>query len=318
MTGSHATEGLRPGPGHLIAIQVGLTRNADPVVAQRARDSLRELDARVAAEFLGHEATEDVLVYFGTNLAKPPILEAILRRRDAPRPLLTDLAGRLSPELQEILLLREDAIVEAPEILAALEGNPRLSAFARRRSAEIREHLLRPTAPHEPEVEEPPPTAGELAAALAELNVQPGAEGEVDDETGLTEIQVRALPMRMRLRLARGASRKLRGMLIRDVSPRVALATIANNTWSDGEIEQVCRARNVAVEVLETLAAQREWTRKYPIVIALVSNPKTPVPAALRLLHRLAVRDLRILARDHNVSDAVRSRSQRMYRIKIG
>ena len=144
------------------------------------------------------------------------------------------------------------------------------------------------------------------------------AAGEVDDETGLTETQVRALPMRMRLRLARGASRKLRGMLIRDVAPRVALATIVNNSWSDGEIEQVCRARNVAVEVLETIAAQREWTRKYPIVVALVSNPKTPVPAALRLLHRLAVRDLRNLSRDHNISDAVRTRSQRLYRIKIG
>jgi hypothetical protein len=30
------------------------------------------------------------------------------------------------------------------------------------------------------------------------------------------------------------------------------------------------------------------------------------------------VRDLRILSRDRNVSDAVRSQSQRLYRIKIG
>jgi hypothetical protein len=303
-------------PENLIALQVRLTRHRDPVVAQRARDSLRELDPRMAAEFLGQDASEEVLVYFGVEIAKPPIVEAILRRRDAPRHLLVELAGKLSPELQELLLLREDAIVEEPAILDALERNPRLSAYARRRAAEIRQHLLRPAAPAPEEDEEPEPEL-DLAEVVAAASALPPA-GEVDEETGLSEMQVRALPTGMRLRLARGASRKLRLMLIRDVSPRVALATITSNSWSEGEIEQVARLRNVAVEVLQAIAAERDWTRRYPIVIALVSNPKTPVPAALRLLHRLAVRDLRLLARDRNISDAVRSRSQRLYRVKIG
>ena len=303
-------------PENLIALQVRLTRHRDPVVAQRARDSLRELDPRMAAEFLVQDASEEVLLYFGVEIAKPPILEAILRRRDAPRHLLVELAGKIGPELQEILLLREDAIVEEPAILDALERNPRLSTYARRRAVEIRQHLLRPPAPADEE-EEAELAELDLEEVVAAASAFPPA-GEMDEETGLTEMQVRALPTGMRLRLARGASRKMRLMLIRDVSPRVALATVSGNSWSEGEIEQVCRLRNIAVEVLDAIAKEREWTRRYPIVIALVSNPKTPVPAALRLLHRLAVRDLRLLAKDRNISDAVRSRSQRMYRIKIG
>src|SRR5688500_17744659 len=146
-------------PDNLIALQVRLTRHRDPVVAQRARDSLRELDPRMAAEFLIEEASEEVLLYFGVEIAKPPILEAILRRRDAPRHLLVELAGRIGPDLQEILLLREDAIVEEPAILDALERNPRLGAYARRRTVEIRQHLLRPLAPaaEEEETELPAP-----------------------------------------------------------------------------------------------------------------------------------------------------------------
>src|SRR5688500_12964756 len=295
-------------PDNLIALQVRLTRHRDPVVAQRARDSLRELDPRMAAEFLIQDASEEVLLYFGVEIAKPPIVEAILRRRDAPRHLLVELAGKIGPELQEILLLREDAIVAEPAILDALERNPRLGTYARRRAVEIRQHLLRPPAPAAEDEEEEELAGLDLAEVVAAASAFPPA-GEMDEETGLTEMQVRALATGMRPRPARGASRKMHNMLIRDVSPRVALATISGNSWSEGEIEQVCRLRNIAVEVLDAIAKEREWTRRYPIVIALVSNPKTPVPAALRLLHRLAVRDLRLLAEDRNISDALRSPS---------
>src|SRR5688500_1286470 len=254
-------------PDNLIALQVRLTRHRDPVVAQRARDSLRELDPRMAAEFLIQDASEEVLLYFGVEIAKPPILEAILRRRDAPRHLLVELAGRIGPELQEILLLREDAIVEEPAILDALERNPRLGAYARRRAVATRRRLLRSPEPAaEDEEEEEEELAGlELEEVVAAASAFPPA-GEMDEETGLTEMQVRALPTGMRLRLARGASRKMRIMLIRDVSPRVALATISGNSWSEGEIEQVCRLRNIAVEVHDAVGKERELTRRSPTV----------------------------------------------------
>jgi hypothetical protein len=47
-----------------------------------------------------------------------------------------------------------------------------------------------------------------------------------------------------------------------------------------------------------------------------VKNPKTPLPISLKLVNRMAVKDLRDLSRDKNVPDAVRSTSLRLYRIK--
>ncbi len=91
-----------------------------------------------------------MLEYFALGETHPIILEAIMRRRDVPRHLLVDLAARLTPDLQESLLLRQDAIIEEPEILSSLESNPELSVYARRRIGEYREHLLPRERPAEP------------------------------------------------------------------------------------------------------------------------------------------------------------------------
>ena len=62
-----------------------------------------------------------------------------------------------------------------------------------------------------------------LAAAVESAREQP-ASGEVDTEqTKLSEGQIRTLSIPARLKLARGASRSLRAILIRDSNTQVAL-----------------------------------------------------------------------------------------------
>ncbi len=64
------------------------------------------------------------------------------------------------------------------------------------------------------------------------------------------------------------------------------------------------------------ISKKRDWVNKYTVAKALIWNPRTPLPTALRLVNKLAVRDLRDLGRDRNVPDAVRSTALRLYRIK--
>ena len=94
------------------------------------------------------------------------------------------------------------------------------------------------------------------------------------------------------------------------------MSVIVNNSLSDQEIELTAGNRAVAEEVLETISRRREWVAKYKILKSLVQNPRTPLPTALRLLPRLAVRDLRDVGRDRNIADALRSTALRLYRIK--
>ena len=316
-----AAEGLLPlAPTLLVPLQVALAGNPDAEVARLARESIRTADPRMLAAVLEEEAGEEVLTFCAQHVEHPLVLETVLRRRDTPRWLLAAMAPRLSPELQELLLLRQDAIVEEPGILDALAGNPGLSAFARRRIGEYREHLLGGAAEAAraaavaPEITKEV-TQDEFERALAAARAEP-ASGEVDEVTGLAEGQIRTLPVPVRLKLSRGASRTLRGILVRDQNPMVALSVLANNPISDSEVEQIAASRAVVDDVLYAIARNREWVRKYQVVNALVRNPRTPVAVAVRLVPKLSVRDLRNLGRDRNVSDAVRSQALRLYKMK--
>lgn len=316
-----AARGLLPlAPEELIPLQVQLAEGDDPDLAGFAREGLEQLESRLLIPYLRHDAGAEVLTWFAEHGDDAEVLQTILRRRDVPRELLVELAPRLPPDLQEVLVHRQDAIVEEPAIADALESNPQLSAYARRRLAEYRQHLLprhdvpetvdEETAADEEELDEE-----EMRRALDAAREQP-AEGEEDPGTGLTESQIRFLPVAARLQLARGASRALRAILIRDPNPVVAKLTLKANRWTEQEIEHIASNRNMDDEVLGEIGRNREWVSKYRVVSALVRNPRTPVSVAVKLVPRLSVRDLRFLSRDHNVPDAVRSLGRRLYTIK--
>ncbi len=312
-----AADGVLPlPPEDLIPLQVELARGADPQVAERARDNLLKVDLRILKPFLERAARESVLAFFAEETRNPVLLETILRRRDVPRRVLAWLARRVPPDLQEILLLRQDAIVEEPAILQALEENPQVSGYTQRRIAEYREHLLPRQRTAAPVPQQPEEMADEeLEEALAAVRELP-ATGEVEEKTGLSEGQIRLLPVPARLKLSRGAPRSLRAILLRDTNAQVAVSVVLNNSLSEQEVEQTAASRAVVEEVLETISKKRDWVNKYMVAKALVWNPRTPLPTALRLVPRLAVRDLRDLGRDRNVPDAVRSTALRLYRIK--
>ncbi len=322
-----AAQGLVPlPPDELLPIQVALTLSPDADVAAHAVQALQQLDTQWLADFVSHGGGPRELEYFATHSFNPAVVEAIIRRRDVPRDLLVQLGLRIGPELQEILILRQDAILEEPAILVALESNPQLSAYARRRLWEYREHLL-------PKEKVPPKTAEEIAAeadALTEEEViaaleearqkptsaEPGGEEASTDLKGLSEGQIRGLPVPVRIKLGRGANRQLRNILIRDHNAQVALSVLSSAQLTDQEVETIANSRAVVFEVLEEIPKRRDWIRKYMVVKALVKNPRTQLATAMRLVPRLSLRDLRELSRDKNVADSIRGVALRLYQAK--
>jgi hypothetical protein len=344
-----AARGLLPlPPAELIPLQVEIAAGADAELAAAARASLCALEPRLAAAYVGREAGATELGFFAAESRDRRVVGALIRRRDVPRRLLVELAPRLSPDLQEVLVQRQDALLEEPAIADALEANPQLAPEVRRRLAEYRRHLLRRPGEEPPEAAAgTAATAGatedasaaqdasaaedaraaedavtaeladeEMRRALAAAAASPPGDGDPEPTTGLTEAQVRLLPIPVRMSLTRGAPRNLRQILIRDANPIVALAVLNNNAFNEQEIEAVAGNRSVVEEVLGEIARRREWIGQYRVALALVKNPRTPLALSVRLVARLAVRDLRLLARDRNIPDAVRSTAGRLYRIK--
>ena len=317
-----AAQGILPlSPEELIPIQVQLAASRDALVAGYARDSLSAVEPRFATAFLASEAAPVVLRWFLLEHPDAVLVETVLRRRDVPRELLAEVAPQLSPDLQEVLLLRQDAIVEAPAILDTLETNPRLSLYSRRKILEYREHLLPRDlhlgADEEEDLLETEP--GELTqedlAEIERVRALP-VQGEVDETTGLSEAQVRSLPVPVRIKLCRGASRTLRSILIKDTNRMVAMGVICNAAFTEDEVEQVASNRSMDEEVLAFIARRREWISRYGVCKALVMNSRTPVGIAVRLVSRISVKHLKLLRKDRNVSEPVRSTAERLYRIK--
>lgn len=308
----------------LVTLQVKLAEGADAEIAARAHGSLSRLDTEFLLPYLRQEAGPDVLAYFARVNRDPVVVEAVLQRREVPVRVLVELAPVVGSDLQEILLLRQDLIVENPELLDTLETNPKLSRFARRRIAEYRQHLLgRPG----PIAQPAPPIEGlddlsdderwEILDAVEDVREEVPGEGEVDTLTGLSEGQIRALPAPVRTKLARGASRTLRSILIRDPNPQVATSVLRGSGISEPEIELAAANRQVCEEVLTTIAGRREWASKYTIQQQLVRNPRTPVGIAVKFVSRMSVRDLGLLRNDRNVADAVRQTAARLHRLKL-
>ncbi len=313
-----AASGLVPlPPEELLPIQVALASSPDHEIAGKAREALDSVEPRVTVDFLAHHAGESELTYFGIRSNQSAVLEAVVRRRDVPRELLAQMAPNLAAELQEVLVLRQDAIVENPEILVALERNQQLSAYAKRRIWEYREHLLPrdklpPKKPEEILAEAEALTENEVEEAIEEARDRP-SEGNLEESTGLTDAQIRSLSIPVRVKMARGANRQVRSILIRDPNAQVALSVLLGNSLPDQEVEQIASSRGVVTEVLAEIPKRREWIRKYAIAKALVKNPRTQLATSIGLVPRMTLRDLRDLARDKNVPDGVRSIARRLF-----
>jgi hypothetical protein len=321
-----AADGVLPlSPEYLIPLQVHLAHADDAEIAKRASERLGSYEVEFLVDFLETGATVDVVTYLACNSPQPTVVESALRRRDLPAGTLVEVAETADESIQEIVLLRQDLIVEQPGILGALERNPQITTFTRRRIAEIRRDVLGIPETVEPEAVERVEEGVDadihdvsdvaVAEAIEEAAKLP-SEGEVDEQTGLSEGQIRALSVAVRLNLARGATRTLRGILIRDSNPLIAVAVLRYSAVTESEVELVAKSRTVIEDVLMAVAKDREWMKKYRIVHNLVCNPRTPPGVAVRLLPRLSIRDLNLLRLDRGVSDAVRQAARRMYQTK--
>lgn len=114
-----------------------------------------------------------------------------------------------------------------------------------------------------------------------------------------------------RLKLALKGGRDARAILIRDSNRIIQRFVLQNPRLSEDEVLGTCRNRNVDSELLRLVGENREWTRNYQIRLALSQNPKAPLSVALPFVGGLVERDLRVLAKNRNVSSAVSSRARR-------
>ena len=132
-------------------------------------------------------------------------------------------------------------------------------------------------------------------------------EGEGHDATGqsITQ-QIQQMNVVERVRAAMKGSREVRALLIRDPNKMVSSAVLSSPKLTNAEVESFAKMANVAEDVLRAIGQNRAWVKNYGVAASLTRNPKTPVAMSMNLMQRLIDRDVRALATDRNVPEALR------------
>jgi hypothetical protein len=130
--------------------------------------------------------------------------------------------------------------------------------------------------------------------------------------------RVMKMGVKDRVRLGIKGDREARNILIRDPNRLVSQAVVQNPRITEQEVEAIASMRSLSEDILRALAANRQWSRSYPVMHNLARNPRTPIANVLPILNRLQLRDLLQLSKNRNVSDNVRRQALRLHSARTG
>ena len=257
-------------------------------------------NAAVLLEIARNSAAGDATVAFVASLPFPAALEVIGRNQ-----------GRLE---------------RSPETVAALLANPATPTAI----VQLwQEHLERTTAATVlSAVEEigPVEDAQTFEPVLVEEDEKDAAGPaqrlavEADDALSAKQLSIysmlKKMSMGQKVALAVKGNREVRNILIRENNRMLCLKVLENPRISETDIEAYAKSTNLSDDVLRGIANQKEWCKKYPIVRALVFNPKAPLGVTLDLVKRLTLKDIEFLSKNRNVPETLRTTGRRLLALR--
>ena len=118
-----------------------------------------------------------------------------------------------------------------------------------------------------------------------------------------------------RVTLARLATPALLGLLLADAEPRVVEAALDNPRLREEDLVRALRRDDVPRALVEGAAASPRWREVYAVRLALVLQPKTPLPLALLQISSLVPGDLRRVAGEAGLRPLLRAAATRVLEV---
>ena len=242
------------------------------------------------------------------------VLEPLIRHKSVSDETLAWLAERVDGPMQDIIVTNQVRLLEAPIIVERLFENPRLSPEIRRRADEFLEEFFL-----KKEREKDAELAAQSAVPEVETAEAPApAPAPQEDEPELSEDDKKSLFARVsvmsvvqKIRLAYRGNKEERMFLVQDRNRLVSSAALKSPKTRDADAETIANMKSVSEDVLRGIAFRRDWMRHYGVLRALVRNPRSPIDVTLGLVMKLNAKDMKTLAGDRNVPEAVRATARR-------
>ena len=127
----------------------------------------------------------------------------------------------------------------------------------------------------------------------------------------MLQVRVDKLTLGEKIALARRAPRGVVSSLIHSDDSKLLRSVLGNLTLIEQDAVDIARASKTGGDVLACLAGHPKWGVRRAVRQALIRNPRTPVPVALRLIGGLPRRDLQELIRNAGVPKIVRVGAER-------
>jgi hypothetical protein len=126
---------------------------------------------------------------------------------------------------------------------------------------------------------------------------EPAEPIESDEKRQSVWDRMRGLTQMEKLLLAVKADRMERALLVQDNDPRVLLSLLRNPRLTVEEVVRIAKSSYLTFQIADVIMKAGQWMGSPDVRLALVHNPKTPPPFALRILPLLPDSDVRAIAR---------------------
>jgi len=339
-------------PADMATALYQLSFSDDEAVKSAAFKSAADLPERILGAALEQPLDARVLDFYGRRVfGKAPLLEKLLLNKATADETFRHLATLVDESALEMIAKNEERLLRHPPIIAALYMNPktRMSTAQRALELAVRNHVRVEGIPAFDEAakaiqQSGAPTAEQAAkddaafAQATEVGVdqaaglqlmavdenEAAAQAEAEAQTAeqlaeSTEAEVEEKKQKIsdlspagKIRLATLGNAFARAVLIRDTNRQVAMAAIRSPGVTDMEAMRYASNRGLDDDIIRYIANQRSWVRLNGIKVALVNNPKCPLPVAMRFLPHLNVRDLKALARSKGIPSALCTAAKQM------
>ena len=263
-------------------------------------------------------------------LGRPAALELILLNSATSDATVARLAPLVEQPQAEIIRQNELRLLRHDEIIRQLCRNPNVLASTLDGACEfcVRNGLTLLDVPHlveahkrvhgvdplaRPEEDTAEKIMEDFAAELRDDQTQPVLHAEtVEEAQRKLTITQRILKMSVseKIKLATLGNKEARTLLLRDANKLVCMAAATSPRMTDGEIIGLANSRTANADVLRYIYSNREFLRTYAVKIALVKNPKVPLPTALKFMQTLQEKDIKELARDRNVPQTIQAQAK--------
>lgn len=129
--------------------------------------------------------------------------------------------------------------------------------------------------------------------------------------------QIQTMSVSEMVQLATLGNKEARNLLIKNPNRTIVQAVLNSPKITDEEVILFAGNKNLPKEVSVTISNKKEFIKNYRVKVALVNNPKTPLPTAIKFLRYLLPKDLRSVAKSKNVPSVLAKTAIRILSNKV-